>query len=149
MFKLWQAITEELSTNPTVVSVLGSNPRIRRQDNRSGIRPEEIEKRNGVFFSEEYSRAKTGWDNSAVEDTDVEFIFSHKDIIECDKLAEALKEYWRDCNVPKHSRYFDPSNAEIHIMDSDITVDWGIKLDNELKVYESRIIVGIRWAYKS
>lgn len=149
MFKLWDAITKKLNTNSDIINVLGDPPRIRRQDNRTTISPEEIEKRNGIFFSEEYSRPKNGWDNNDVEDTDVEFIFSHADIIECSKLIEAFKNYWKDRNVDRKFRYFDPSDSEIYVLDSDITVDWGIKLDPNLKVHEGRIIVGIRWALKN
>lgn len=149
MYLLWDAITNKLKANTEIQGVLGATPRVRRQDNRTEITPKQIVKRNGIFFSEEYSRNISGHDTNTVEDTDIEFIFSHADMIKCSIITQAFKNYWLDCDVPKQFRYFDPSDDLIHILDTDITVDWGIKLDNDLKVYESRLIVGHRWSFKT
>lgn len=153
MFLLWDAIVNKLKVNADIQTVLGATPRIRRQDNRTKVdvpkgQKGTANKLNGIFFSEEYSRNRAGHDTNTIEDTDVEFIFSHTDMIKCSIMTQAFKDYWLDCTKHKAYRYFDPTDDKILCHDSDITVDWGIKLDNDLKAYESRVIVGIRWSFK-
>lgn len=138
---LWEAISDKLRADATLVSLTGYT-----ETNQSIARaqPPAQVKKPSVFFMETDTQTPVNWDTNEVDKTWVNFFCYGATAVECADIVEAMRNLFKDTNPS--DAYLDISNSDVYCLFSRIVEIGRVEKFDKLDYWECRVRVLFTWS---